>query len=525
MFNLMEAELQASFEAIEHHGYSTMLPTPSEWKVVQANWSAVKQYLSQIDLDTHEPHKSLRVFAPKSRANVRVVHLLHPEDLLIYTALVLIVKDDLERARISRNARRIFSYRTKPGVSNRLYDARGSHDAYLFQLKKKAEKVNVKFVGLADIADFYSRIYQHRLENIIQTTATTQRGNDVARVLVKKLIAKLMGRNSYGIPVGPYASRLLGEAVLIDVDEHLKAKGVDYVRWVDDYNIFANTEFAAQRTLFELAEWLYTQHGLTLQATKTKILPVDNFVSEVLTSPEESVTDRDRVIQILQTGAFENEYDDEDEQRNPDEEEVQRLLEALQAYDLHKLLKESISDAELVDYEVVRYVLTRLPRIPGADEQLKLDLLDLILDKAELLYPAAEFVASYVLTFNAMPAKRRRVIAKKLFKPLKSKTNPPPDYYAMWVLHIFSTSSVWNHTSDIRRLYETENSDVVKRYAALAIATCGARADALVVKDDLDSSASMLRLAILSASKLLGPDERKHWKLSHQFEGIVEKYV
>lgn len=525
MFNLTEAELQASLEAIQHHGYSAMLPTPPEWKTVQTNWSAVKQYLSQIDLDTYEPHKPLRIFAPKSRANVRVVHLLHPEDLLIYTALVLIVKDDLERARISKQARRVFSYRAKPSVSNRLYDARGSHDAYLSQLRNKSEKAQVQFVGLADIADFYPRIYQHRLENIIQTTATTQRGNDVARVLVKKLIAKLMGRNSYGIPVGPYASRLLGEAVLIDVDAHLQAKGVDYVRWVDDYNIFTRTEFLAQRTLFELAEWLYTQHGLTLQAAKTKLLPVDRYASEVLARPSESVTDRDQVIRLLQEGAFENEYDDADEEYDPDEEAVQDLLEALQVYDLHKLLKESISDAELVDYEVVRYVLTRLPRIPGADEQLKSDLLDLILDKAELLYPAAEFVASYVLTFDSMPTNRRKMVANKLLKPLRSKTNPPPDYYAMWVLHIFSTSSVWNHASDIRRLYETANSDVVKRYAALAIATCGSRADALAIKDELGSSASMLRLAILSASELLGPDERKHWKLSHQFEGILEKYV
>ena len=65
----------------------------------------------------------------------------------------------------------------------------------------------------------------------------------------------------------------------------------------------------------------------------------------------------------------------------------------------------------------------------------------------------------------------------------------------------------------------------MKRYAALAVAVCGTRAEALIVKDDLPAASDMLRLAILSASNKLGGDERKHWKLAHQIQGIVEKIV
>src|SRR5690606_30747351 len=115
-------------------------------------------------------------------------------------------------------------------------------------------KSTTRFVAIADVADFYPRIYQHRLENVIESTATTARATDVARVLVRKLIAKLIGGNSYGIPVGPYASRLLGEAVLIDVDSYLQSRGIDFVRWVDDYNLFARSEYLAQSTVFDLGE-------------------------------------------------------------------------------------------------------------------------------------------------------------------------------------------------------------------------------------------------------------------------------
>ncbi len=83
---------------------------------------------------------------------------------------------------------------------------------------------------MADIADFYPRIYQHRLQNVVETVASSQHVRDVGRVLAKKLIGNLMGRNSYGIPIGPYASRLLAEAILIDVDSFLQTRNVDFVQ-------------------------------------------------------------------------------------------------------------------------------------------------------------------------------------------------------------------------------------------------------------------------------------------------------
>lgn len=527
MFKLTAEELQNAYEAIHHHGYSAMLPAAYEWKHVKEKWAEIKQYLAEIDLDTYTPYKPLQVFAPKSRANIRVVHLLHPEDLLLYTALVLIIKDDVEAARMSRKTQRVFSYRVDLKRPNRLYNSRGAYDAYLSQLRKKAEKASVTFVSIADIADFYPRIYQHRLENVVQSTATAQRGVDVARVLVKKLIGKLMGGNSYGIPVGPYASRILGEAILIDVDAHLHSNGVDFVRWVDDYNIFSRTEYLAQSTVFDLAEWLFSNHGLTLQSAKTKILPVERYATEVVSTPEENLTDRDNVIALLRQSAGDVEYEDDevDEDDELDEEAVAHLLQQLQGYDLHEMFVESISDQALVDYEMVRYVLTRLPRIPGANENLKSDILELVLDSAELLYPASEFIAKYLLSFEELSKSEKKKIAKQLLKPLKSKRNPPPDYYAMWILYIFSTSEDWDHAGDIARLYQEATSEVVKRYAALAISVGGTRAEALVVKDDFANASDLLRLAILCASNKLGKDERKHWKLANQIKGAVEKYV
>jgi hypothetical protein len=110
-FCLTEPEIQNAFEAIEHHGYSSLVPVPLEWDTVRTKWDEIKPRIAGFDLDNYAPSRPMIVFAPKSRATVRPVCLLHPVDLIIYSALTLIVKDDLEAERIPVRSRRIFSFR------------------------------------------------------------------------------------------------------------------------------------------------------------------------------------------------------------------------------------------------------------------------------------------------------------------------------------------------------------------------------------------------------------------------------
>jgi hypothetical protein len=518
MFFLTASELDAARDAIAHHGYSTLLPEPPEWGTVLSNWSAIRESIEKLDLDIYTPFTPMRVFAPKNRANLRVLHLLHPQDLLIYTALVLIVKDDIEASRIPTRAKRVFSFRASK-QPNHLYDSRHAYERYREQLEKKSAAKSVRFVALADIADFYSRIYQHRLENVLESVAKTQRTRDVARVLVRKLVGSIMGRDSYGIPIGPYASRVLAEGLLIDVDAALLAQGIDFVRWVDDYNIFCKSEHDAQAALFTLGEWLFSKHGLTLQSAKTKILPLDSYRTDVLSSHDHRLTGRDEVVGALRD--FHVGYESEDEEE-PSEAEIDRVLAVINGANLRAMLDAAVSDTALVDYEAVTYVLTRLPRIPGVSSELRQDVLRLVIDHSPLLYPVAEQIAKYVLSFSDLSTTTRKRVAAKLLKPLLSRQKPPP-YYAMWVLHIFASSAEWNHTTELTAIYTAATSEVAKRYAALAAFTSGTRATALAIKDDYVAASPLLRLAILAAVRRLGEDERKHWKLANSVSGVLEK--
>lgn len=523
MFHLTSQELDNAFFAITHHGFSTMLPDPPEWSVVTANWSSIRDAIEGLDLDGYEPYKPLKVFAPKNRANVRLLHMLHPQDLIIYTALVLIAKPDIEVNRIPIKEKRVFSYRGDVSKIQELYGSRGSYESYRQQLRTMASKPRVRYVAVADIADFYPRIYQHRLENVIESVATSLRVRDVARVLVKKLIGNLMGRDSYGIPVGPYASRVLAEALLIDVDASLQSQSIEFVRWVDDFSIFCRTEYAAQSVLFALGEWLFTKHGLTLQSAKTNILTIDNYRREYLFDHGDRLTDRDTLVNVLRDFRFG--YDGTDGDDDMDEAEIEEALAVLQSSNLKGMLEASLADTTLVDYQAVTFALTKLPRIAGAPAFLKREVLHLVIDNAELLYPVAEHIATYVLSFDDLTSGEQKQIAKKLLQPLKSKRTPPPPYYAMWILHIFASAPAWNHAQDIVKIYSESTSEIVKRFASLAIHSSGTRAQALAFKDEYPAASPLLKLAILFATRKLGKDERRHWRLAQGVNGLVEKLI
>jgi hypothetical protein len=62
----------------------------------------------------------------------------------------------------------------------------------------------------------------------------------------------------------------LGEAVLIDVDSTLLSFGIDFIRFVDDYIIFADKVQEAEYGIRILGETRFRNHGLTLQTAKTK---------------------------------------------------------------------------------------------------------------------------------------------------------------------------------------------------------------------------------------------------------------
>jgi hypothetical protein len=513
-FNLTEQELQNAFEAIEHHGYSGLVPTPPEWQTVCDRWNELKPLLAGIDLDDYVPNKPMVMFAPKTRATVRPISLLHPTDLLIYSALVLIVKDDLEAQRIALARKRVFSYRAN-GEPNRFYAARPSFQDFFEISRRKAARSGTSIVGIADIADFFPRIYLHRLENVVYAAGGTPRAKAVARVLVRKFLGHVAGRNSYGIPIGPYASRVLAEAVLTDVDATLQSDGIDFIRWVDDYTIFCKTESQAQLEIFRLSELLFNNHGLTLSAIKTKIIAKENFQERFLQDPEREV---DADLATLETVASRHDpYADEEIELS----EVD--IAQLQQLNFQNMLETALADRDLVDYERLKAILGHRSLLDKLSAERRGEMTDVLLDNMEHLYPIAEVVAQFFRTFTTAPARIKRRIAKRLLASIKSSRGRwPPDYQMAWVLSVLTSAEDWGCAPKALRIFNTHPSDVVRRFAALALYANGSRAEVVTLRAEYTNASPLTRLAILLASRKLGQDERRHWRQTLHLTGELE---
>jgi hypothetical protein len=102
MLQLDEELLELALNAVVHHGYGDFFPEPTELAIAIANWDQLRPFLAALDLDTYAGYDRIDTFAPKSRLNIRRVALLHPFDLLLYTGLVLALRDDITRARLPR---------------------------------------------------------------------------------------------------------------------------------------------------------------------------------------------------------------------------------------------------------------------------------------------------------------------------------------------------------------------------------------------------------------------------------------
>lgn len=135
-----------------------------------------------------------------------------------------------------------------------------------------------KFVVVCDISEFYPRLNHHRLENALKQLAV--RGNQPSKIM--RFLSNFSHTYSFGIPVGGPASRILSELLLNQIDRLLRAEGIRFCRFADDYHLFAENYEGAFRNFLFLSEKLLNNQGLQLQKAKTRIMSGHEFVS---TSP------------------------------------------------------------------------------------------------------------------------------------------------------------------------------------------------------------------------------------------------
>ena len=360
-------------------------------------------------------------------------------------------------------------------------------------------------LGFTDIADFYSRIYQHRLKNAL-LSVSSQDKVDYIRCL-EKMLFRFSEEASYGIPIGPLPSRVLAEALLIDVDSTLRTLQIDFIRFADDYVILAKNVEDAEYGIRALAETLYLNHGLTLQTAKTRIKTSKEYLDSIRSYDEKEQERRDLIESI---GGYE-EFDDYEELS----EEAKAVVDAM---NLSEMLEDALGQEGEIDYQEISFILGRLSSLKQPE------LIPIVLSNLEKLFPVAESVASFFDAFTELDEDTLDEVTGKLLAPIESREHAS-EFYAVWILDLFSKNEGWNSASSLIRIFQQTQSEAVRRYAALALAKSGSRPEVMSAMRSFKSSAPLVRSALLKASEKLGADERKFKMKSLDLVNLMERLL
>jgi hypothetical protein len=217
--------------------------------------------------------------ATKHHGGYRIVHQLEPLTAIVYTALAHMVAMDVEAARSPKASETAFSYRI--ALSADSFFAKGNGYPEFVDRCRYLASIN-KYVLVADIADFYNRIYLRRLADAISYANLKLAG--VAKA-VKDLLTKANQEASQGIPIGPAASIVFSEATLIDVDQFLANRGMVHARYVDDIHVFSDTAEALEVLTEDLVDYLFDSHRLQLSWPKYNLLKASDYVARYLETP------------------------------------------------------------------------------------------------------------------------------------------------------------------------------------------------------------------------------------------------
>jgi hypothetical protein len=211
-------------------------------------------------------HSLQYVLFPKGEQfDFRKCALVHPIDEIKYLSLVIPFAKAFESKRPAPRKNRIFSYRYNP-EDGYLFDPKYSITRFREHVRRKQKLKKVRVIVNCDISNFYDRLNLHRLESCLLSMPFPK----IRVKLLNEVLLFWSNRDSYGLPVGSNASRILAEIALYEIDAQLMSQGVDFCRFVDDYRLFASSAKQAHYWLSLLIQRLSAE-GLTLNHSKTTI--------------------------------------------------------------------------------------------------------------------------------------------------------------------------------------------------------------------------------------------------------------
>lgn len=167
---------------------------------------------------------------------------------------------------------------------SRIYDETFSDNSFGFRPHRSAQNAMMRTLDYLnegyewvidlDIEAYFDTVNHDKLISILRERVFDSATLHLIRKFLQAGIMEngFVKANAIGMPQGGPLSPILSNIYLDKFDKELEARGLHFVRYADDCNIFVKSEMAANRVMKSVTSWLERKLFLKVSATKTKVV-------------------------------------------------------------------------------------------------------------------------------------------------------------------------------------------------------------------------------------------------------------